>query len=97
MISRSKRLDLLFAVILISMLVFGIGYNLGNSMTGVTNTFAVGSLETQDVNFTGDWFRGTTNVTDNILAQPSTLNVSGVTRILGIGDGGLMSYDLQSL
>ncbi len=94
MISSSKRLDLLFTFVLASLLLLGVGYRLGNSMTGVTNTFAVGSIETGDVNFTGEWFRGATNVTDNILAQPSSLNVSGVTRILGIGDGGLTSYDL---
>lgn len=69
MISKSRKLDLVYITILASLLLVGVGYQLGHSFTGTTNTFAVGSLETADVNFTGDWFRGITNVTD-VVANP---------------------------
>lgn len=65
----SRRLELLFISLLSLMLIFATGILLARSFTGNTNTLASGSIETTDLNVTGDWYRGTENVTDIILGN----------------------------
>lgn len=92
MISKSRTLDLVFVIILASLLLLGIGFQLGHSFTGTTNTFSVGALETSDVNFTGDWFRGTTNLTDRLLGSWG-IAISATTLNTGQGANDLFDMD----
>lgn len=67
------KIDIVFIFSLLVIVILGAGAWVGYSYTGTTNTLAPGSIETTDVNFTGDWYRGPTNITDNILGTYETL------------------------
>jgi len=87
----NRRLNIVFTSILSLILIFGAGTWVGYSFTGTTNTFAPGSLETATLNVTGDWYRGTTNLTDRLLGIWGALS----STTLDTGQGAYELYGMD--
>lgn len=86
-----QKIDAVFLSIILIVSGFYVGVNYVSSFSGVSKTMGDDFIEVDDLNATGSWYRGTTNLTDRLLGTWGAL----IADTLDTGQGAYELYDMD--